>query len=66
MEHEYSFFENSVSVVPRLDVSINTSQGYPAFFLDIIPAGAAFRLLKNRFATRKPDEIAIVRAASRP
>jgi len=59
MEYENSFFENSVSVVHRLDMNINTSQGYPAFLLDIIPAGAAFRSLKKRFATRKPDDIAI-------
>lgn len=59
MADENSFFESSVSVVHRLDMNINTSQGYPAFLLDIIPAGAAFRSLKKRFASRKPDDIAL-------
>lgn len=59
MEHENSFFERSVSAVHRLDMNINTAQGFPAFLLDIIPAGAAFRSLRKRFATRKPDDIAM-------
>lgn len=59
MALEDSFFESSVSVLHRLDMNIHTSQGYPAFLLDIIPAGAAFRSLKKRFASRKPDDIAM-------
>ncbi|SHL15711.1 serine/threonine-protein kinase HipA [Pseudomonas punonensis] len=59
MESEDSFFESSVSVLHRLDMNINTSHGYPAFLLDIIPAGAAFRSLKKRFASRKPDDVAM-------
>ncbi|GLK88530.1 toxin HipA [Pseudomonas turukhanskensis] len=59
IEHENSFFESSISVVHRLDLNISHSQGYPAFLLDIIPAGAAFRSLKKRFAARKPEGIAL-------
>ncbi|MEN0105266.1 MAG: HipA domain-containing protein [Pseudomonas sp.] len=59
MACENSFFENSVSVVHRLDMNIYSAQGYPAFLLDIIPAGAAFRSLKKRFETRKPDDVAL-------
>lgn len=59
LEYEGSFLETSVSVVHRLDMNVGTSQGYPAFLLDIIPSGAAFRSLKKRFAARKPDDIAI-------
>ncbi len=59
LEQENSFFEHSVSVLHRLDLNIISSQGYPPFLLDIIPAGAAFRSLKKRFATRKPDDIAM-------
>lgn len=59
LEHENSFFEHSVSVVHRLDMNINSSQGFPAFLLDIIPAGAAFRSLKKRFATQKPDDMSM-------
>ncbi len=57
MEHENSFFGRSVSVAHRLDMNIKTSRGYPAFLLDIIPSGAAYRTLKKCFATRKPDDI---------
>lgn len=59
MEHEDSFFESSVSVGHRLDMNISASKGYPAFLLDIIPAGAAFRSLQKRFAARKPDDVAM-------
>lgn len=59
LEYEGSFLETSVSVVHRLDMNVGTSQGYLAFLLDIIPAGAAFCSLKKRFAARKPDDIAI-------
>lgn len=58
-DYEDSFFEHSVSVVHRLDMNINSSKGYPAFLLDIIPAGAAFRSLKKRFAALKPDDVAL-------
>lgn len=59
IDFEGSFFESSVSVLHRLDMNISTSHGYPAFLLDIIPAGAAFRSLQKRFASRKPDDIAM-------
>lgn len=59
MEYESSYFEHSVSVVHRLDMNIYTSEGYPAFLLDIIPSGAAFRSLEKRFAAQKPDDIAM-------
>ncbi|MDU0686162.1 HipA domain-containing protein [Pseudomonas aeruginosa] len=58
-EHEDSYFEHSVSVVHRLDMNFVTTKGYPAFLLDIIPAGAAFRSLKKRFASLKPDDVAL-------
>ncbi|CDF85729.1 hipa-like c-terminal domain protein [Pseudomonas knackmussii B13] len=59
MEHEDSYLAHSVSVVHRLDMNISSSKGYPAFLLDIIPAGAAFRSLKKRFAAIKPDDVAL-------
>jgi serine/threonine-protein kinase HipA len=55
MEYENSYFEHSVSVVHRLDMNIHTCEGYPAFLLDIIPSGAAFRSLEKRFAAQKPE-----------
>ena len=59
MEYENSYFEHSVSVVHRLDMNIHTCEGYPAFLLDIIPSGAAFRSLEKRFAAQKPEDIAM-------
>lgn len=59
IEHEGSLFEYSVSVQHPLDLNSYRIQGLPAFLLDIIPAGAAFRSLKKRFGSQKPDDLAM-------
>lgn len=52
-------FEQSVSVCQRLGLNVGYSRGYPAFIHDVMPAGAAFRSLKKRFAASKPDDIGL-------
>ena len=59
IEVEDELFEHSVSVQHRLNLNSLHIQGLPAFLLDIIPAGAAFRSLKKRFGSQKPDDVAM-------
>jgi len=49
-----SLLETSVSVNLELNWALRRSTGYPAFILDIIPAGAARRGLKKCFEKAKP------------
>lgn len=52
-------YEQSVSICQRLGLNVGYSRGYPAFIHDVMPAGAAFRSLKKRFAAGKPDDISL-------
>lgn len=52
-------YEQSVSVCQRLGLNVGYSRGYPAFIHDVMPAGAAFRSLRKRFAADKPDDISL-------
>ncbi|MDF3932979.1 HipA domain-containing protein [Pseudomonas citronellolis] len=57
VDHVGSLAEHSVSVRQRLDLSVEYTRGYPAFIYDVMPSGAAFRSLRKRFASAKPDDV---------